>query len=156
MVNVVVGRRPPKYYRCRFAVVNPMRLILHNEHGNVSFNFEDIKGSIKSCLDSLVKDLLDIAVTVFLSDQHIERDENLARKISILIPVRNPKRWNAAKRRLVQIIAFLIQSEFDIHFVQGEKDVSKFTAYETRDSNDCVCLLSEGLDNAAGNWVMTF
>lgn len=150
-VNVVVGRRIPPASR-QFAIdKNMVRLVFHDEEAqNVQFDFMDIQTCVGKELDSLVKDLLDIAVAVYMSDQYIERDGNLNRRISILIPVRNLSRWEAAKNTLVRTIAFLIQNEFDVHFVQGENEPSKFKPYEPRNSQKCVCLLSGGLDSAAG------
>jgi hypothetical protein len=149
-VNVVVGRRMPWASR-KFAIdSNAVRLVFHDEEAqNIQFGFEDIEESVGE-LDSLVKDLLDIAVAVYMSDQYVERDSNLNRRISMLIPVRNLGRWEAAKNTLVRTIAFLIQNEFDMHFVQGDDEPSKFKPYEPKDSKRCVCLLSGGLDSAAG------
>lgn len=150
-VNVVVGRKMPSASR-QFAVdKNVVRLVFHDKEAqNVQFDFKDLQTCVGKELDSLVKDLLDIAVAVYMSDQYIERDGNLNRRISILIPVRNLVRWEAAKNTLVRTIAFLIQNEFDIHFVQGDNEPSKFESYEPKDSQKCVCLLSGGLDSASG------
>lgn len=130
---------------------NVVRLVFHDEEAqNVQFDFKDIQTCVGKELDSLVKDLLDIAVAVYMSDQYIERDGNLNRRISILIPVRNPSIWEPTKNTLVHTIAFLIQNEFDIHFVQGENEPSKFKAYALKESGNCVSLLSGGLDSATG------
>jgi len=150
VVNVVVGAKLPQSYRREFMLKNPLRLVLHDSSRNVWFRFEDIERSVGTKLDALVKDLLDIAVAIYLSDRCVKRTSNLEREISILIPVRNPEKWNQVKATLVQAVSFLIQNDFDIHFIQGDNEPSKFEAYELKDSEDCVCLLSGGLDSVAG------
>jgi 7-cyano-7-deazaguanine synthase in queuosine biosynthesis len=149
-VNVVVGKRIPQSVRRTFTIDDPLRLVLHDERSNVRFSFAEIEKTVGTTLDSLVKDLLDIAVAIYMSDQYIERETNLSRAISIVIPVRNPTVWNAAKAMLVQTVAFLIQNKFDIHFIEGDPEPSHFRPYDPRDSAKCVCLLSGGLDSLVG------
>lgn len=150
-INVVVGARIPKSVQRTFTIdQDALRLVLHDDHNNVRFSFEEIEVMTKTKLDSLVKDLLDIAVSIYMSDQYVERDANLLRTINIIIPVRNPAVWNAAKASLVQTVAFLIQNRFDIHFIQGDSEPSRFCVYDTHASPKCVCLLSGGLDSLVG------
>jgi 7-cyano-7-deazaguanine synthase in queuosine biosynthesis len=148
-VNVVVGRSIPDSVRRAYNRDEQLRLLLHDPKANVAFDFKQIERTVGYALHSLVKDLLDVAVVIFMSDQYVGRDENQFRIVSILMPVRHPEIWNLARKKLRQTVAFLTQDFFDIHFWKSEEPADP-AGPANRKTNQCVSLLSGGLDSFSG------
>lgn len=76
------------------------------------------------------------------------------RKISIIVPVSNPKLWNKAKASVLSALSFVTDDEWKIRFVPRferlpEEDQRLFPVRE-RMTPDWVCLYSGGLDSLAG------
>src|SRR3989344_3267423 len=67
---------------------NTRRIILNGNHSNVNLDFSLIEKFINKKLDSLQKDLLDVATTIYLADKFFVRDAiQRSRHIRLLIPV---------------------------------------------------------------------
>ena len=167
-LNVIVGRKQLRYLRRSYTVgEKPVWLLLYpkdanTKDANVSFHFDKLKRFLKSqreekrdqLVHSLVKDLLDIAVAVYMSDRYAKREPHLGRRMGILIPVRHLAIWSKdeASTELERAVSFLARDDFRIHFVKHEEHADRDRRFrrETEKKDRCVCLLSGGVDSAAG------
>jgi 7-cyano-7-deazaguanine synthase in queuosine biosynthesis len=180
-VNVVVGGRSLKRLSEKYDISDHvLKLSLHTKTTNVSFSFgplekflhlirqrdlarhisdkKAIKGASEATqrlvpkpLHSLVRDLLDIAVVIYMADRYVKRGPQLDRRIGTFLPVRHPEVWEQARPDLERMISFLGRDLFKIHFAQRrcEKDPIEEIRVMPKD-NRCVCLFSGGLDSVAG------
>jgi len=151
-LNVIVGLRFPRGIQRSFALDRTYTpFSLHDPKANISFDFDQLEGYVGHELDSLIRDLLDIAVIVYMSDRYRKRDENWCRKIGIRMPVRNVSIWDAVKGDIVNLMSLLTGDDFDIYFVRGQGASTRFDG--TKKANEdkrCVCLFSGGLDSLSG------
>lgn len=127
---------------------NCLLFSLYHDTANISVGFKSIEKYVGRKIGSLVNDLLDIAVIVYMSDRYVERRQGLYRDIGIVMPVRNPDLWNSVKEKLIKLISFLVWDYFDIYFLKRRENLGTEGNFNSGDN--CVCLLSGGLDSFAG------
>lgn len=104
-------------------------------------------------LQPLVKYLLEVGATVYLSDLHTIRQKDLGRKIGVLMPLRNTGAWDLVKNKLEQTVSFLGRDDFKIYLekhVESVEEEKKFIKPGEQTDKECVCLFSGGLDSTAG------
>ncbi len=110
----------------------------------------------------MVEDLLNIALATFSADAMVERDIYLdakrvesrynSRKISLVVPVSDKKRWKKVKNKLERTFSFMTYDVFKYKFIKRESDeVEKFTEPAEYDS---VALFSGGLDSLGGSYYL--
>jgi 7-cyano-7-deazaguanine synthase in queuosine biosynthesis len=135
----------------------PVYLSADARYGNVYLDPAAIARNLGSPLDSLSRDLCEIAAYVYLADKALSRGqyEKWMRNLSFLVPVRNPTRWNAVKSLLINTIGTLSGDNVDFTFVRKAEDESLESFPPLgRPLNladpDCVSLFSGGLDSFAG------
>ncbi|MFX1411760.1 MAG: 7-cyano-7-deazaguanine synthase [Promethearchaeota archaeon] len=149
-VNVIVGTRSLARIRESYTVdEGAKRLLLHTDRSNVSFSFDPLEHWLEHPLHSLVKDLLDIGVVVYMSDLYTKREHDLGRRLGVFMPVRHPTLWSGAHRNLERAVASLGRDDFTIHFVK-RKERRDHVDFSSRSDEQCVCLFSGGLDSLAG------
>lgn len=159
-LNVIVGTKKLRQLQKDYQVgENPLRLMLGEDHANVSFSFDRLEQFLKSfradekeqSMHPLVRDLLDLAIAVYMSDRFTKRERNLGRRMSILMPVRNKGIWSKAQCSVERAISFLARDDFHIHFAKLREPAKEFRQLPTEsDDKRCVCLLSGGIDSVSG------
>jgi 7-cyano-7-deazaguanine synthase in queuosine biosynthesis len=134
----------------------PVFLSTDPRFGNVYLDLGAIGRDLGHPLDSLSRDLCEIAAYVYLGDKALSRGqyEKWTRNLSFLVPVRNPERWNAVKGLLTNTIGTLSGDNVQFTFVRKteNKSARRFLASSQRlvTESDCVSLFSGGLDSFAG------
>jgi 7-cyano-7-deazaguanine synthase in queuosine biosynthesis len=143
-VNVIVGTGRPSRIRQSYTLdEKAKRFRLHADRPNVSSSFDQLRPH------SLVKDLLDIGVAVYMSDLYTRRGRDLERRIGLLMPVRHPGIWEGARTELECAVSFLGRDDFSIHLVRRKERVQEVD-FSIKSDERCVCLFSGGLDSMAG------
>jgi 7-cyano-7-deazaguanine synthase in queuosine biosynthesis len=149
-VNVIVGTRSSALIRETHTVdKNTHRFLLHDPRPNVTASFETLDEFLQRPPHSRVKDLIDLGVTVYMSDLYTKREHNLGRRLGIFMPLRDCDSWSDAQKEVERAVAYLGRDDVQFHFVKRKEQKSprKFTV---KPDKRCVCLLSGGLDSLAG------
>lgn len=150
-LNIVVGSQSQARLKADYNIDKKVtRFILHGDDPNVSFNSDKLEDFLGHKIHSLVKDLLDIGITIYMADLYVEREPNLARRLGIFIPVRHLEIWSQAQSQLERTVSFLARDDVSIHFAQRKERRDKHYDFATVMDNRCTSLLSGGLDSAAG------
>lgn len=157
-INVVCDFLRLNEYQKRFDIAEKaVYLSSHPTLGNVFFSPQTIARDLGCDFDPISLDLCEIAAYVYLADKSVARGEfdRWARKLSFLIPVREPAKWNSVKGLLRNTIATLTGDTLQFHFVKRKEssERSKESRVPSRNKNkvaDCVSLFSGGLDSFAG------
>ncbi len=155
-ITVIVAGKSLSRFRKKYSFIKkPLHLSLHSNYANVAFSFYELETFVEQEIDSLLKDLLDIAVVVYMSDKWVDRPLEWVRPIHILMPVRNLKIWNGYKKQLSSMLSLMTGDDFGFHFYQGKKEKTAFNPFENSEEKQCVSLLSGGLDSLAGaKWLL--
>lgn len=156
-INIICDHqlRPEAARRFRLAET-PIHLSADPRLGNVYLNPDAIARDLGRPLDSLSRDLCEIAAYVYLADKALSRGqyEKWTRNLSFLVPVRNPARWNAVKGLLMNTIGTLSGDNVQFTFVRKAESRREAPPAPAQLSaaagSDCVSLFSGGLDSFAG------
>lgn len=100
----------------------------------------------------LAFDFLMIAMGVVSADKAVLRSESAdgwTRQIELTIYVHEYDKWLQEKNRIEEMLCFLTGDFWNIHFEKIEIPICPEKDYPLRD-NDCVCLLSGGMDSLVG------
>jgi len=150
-VNVVVGDISLSKLKKSYTIdKNVKRFFLHTKNSNVSISFDVLNDWLGHEIHSLVKDLLDIGVVVYMADLYTERKSNLERNLNIIMPVRHPFVWSNAQKEIEKTVSFLGRDNFSIKFVKRKEKADKIGKFNVKSGNKCVCLFSGGLDTFSG------
>lgn len=99
-----------------------------------------------------ILDFLMIAFSVVAADKAVLRKESAdgwTREIALTIYVYEKEKWKLVKSELEKMLRFLSGDFWNINFLQLSAPV--FQEYDTeKRENDCVCLLSGGMDSLVG------
>ena len=133
------------------------RIALHHKviaaqgpNANVRVDYESLTRHCGRKLHSLLRDLLEIAAIVYVSDIHLPRNDLFARDLTYLIPVRHPEVWKGQADALARIVSFLSYNAARFEFVQGEGRRSPKKDFSPKEDERCVALFSGGLDSYVG------
>jgi 7-cyano-7-deazaguanine synthase in queuosine biosynthesis len=149
--DLVSGKEPLSYYRRKYDIYGKCRMfLLDNPRANVGIPYEKLETRIGRKIQSMVKDLLEVGVAVFLSDLYTQRQKGLGRKIGLLMPLRNDGAWEGVKDELERTVSFLGRDDFKIYLEKHGERAQKFKEHSQQSDKDCVCLFSGGLDSTAG------
>jgi hypothetical protein len=151
-LNVIVGTKSKSSLRSRFFLSeDTIRILLDGDKRNVTFDFDCFETALGHSLHSLTKDWLEIAFAVYISDICVRRNPDLSRKLHILIPVRHLDIWSKVTTQLERTVSILARDNVKIYFVKKRGKCAPINHIgASLNKNDCVCLLSGGLDSAAG------
>jgi len=150
-VNNIVGTNSLTELRKSYVVDKKAKhFLLHTEDPNISFSFDALEHLLDHPIHSLIKDLLDIGAVVYMADLHTKREFNLGRRLSILMPVRNPRIWSGARMELERAVSFLGRDDLSIKFIKHKERMDRVREFSTESDSKCVCLFSGGLDTLAG------
>lgn len=155
-VNVVVGDVSLSKLKKSYTInKNVKRFFLHTKNSNVSISFDVLNDWLGYEMHSLVKDLIDIGVAVYMADLYTKREFNLERQVSIVMPVRHPSVWSNAQKEIEKTVSFLGRDKFSIRFVKRKEKIDEVKKFDVKSNNKCVCLFSGGLDTLSGAaWVL--
>ena len=99
-------------------------------------------------------DLLSIALSAIAADTAVSRrhsPDGWTRQLNVQISVNDPDFWSSQKILLERQLRFLTTDIWTLEFVDGGISLSPPPRHEqVRPSEDCVCLLSGGLDSLIG------
>jgi len=152
-VNVLVLDRYTKQSKGAYSLRDPLTLSLSGKRSNLLNDLELIEQELKSEVHPTILDLYNIALVVYVWDLQTYRTGVGPRYSSILMSVSDKPKWDNAKSHLEATLRFLTGDTFNFHFVQGKAPRAEFEFQEK--SENCVALLSGGLDSLAGvKWMM--
>lgn len=150
-LNVIVGTQSKAKLKTAYRIDKKVtRFVPHGKDLNVSFNFETLEDFLGHRVHSLVKDLLEVGIVIYMADLYAKREQNLARQVGILMPVRHPKIWAQAQTQLERTVSFLARDNISIQFVKRKEHRDELHDFSVIPNKRCVCLLSGGIDSAAG------
>jgi 7-cyano-7-deazaguanine synthase in queuosine biosynthesis len=149
--ELVVGGNPLSSYRTRYDIHGKCRtFLLSHQRANVEIPYEKLETRLGRKYQPMVKDLLEVGVSIYLSDLYTKRHKGLGRKIGLLMPLRNAEAWKEVKDDLERTVSFLGRDDFKIYLENHEERARKFEGPVEQSNKDCVCLFSGGLDSTAG------
>ena len=145
--------KAPSY---KTALRHPSENIIINtfQPANVTFRISCDRKPINIKLNPPIRDLLDLAIAVYISDEHVKRassDDRWSRNFYFIFPVDNPKSWKTNENLLKKMLHFLSGDYFSFDW---EKSISYPPRQRHRarlpNKFDTVCLFSGGIDSLLG------
>jgi 7-cyano-7-deazaguanine synthase in queuosine biosynthesis len=121
---------------------------------NVTMQFTIDRKPLHVPMAAEVRDFIDLAMCVYIGDEVVERKtagDGWTRTFPVLVPVREPDRWNAISDRLSRSLRFLAQDRFQFTFCErtGLPSQRQHRRSVPR-GYDTVCLFSGGIDSLLG------
>jgi len=95
------------------------------------------------------RDLLWLAINVFLTDRTHKRKKGWMRNLSITTPVQYLSPWQRAKEEIEGMLSFLTSDNWNSEFIQSDLDESEIERRELP-TGDLICLFSGGADSLCG------
>lgn len=124
------------------------------DRANVLARLGSVLGPAPADVPTLARDLLDVAIAVYISDIAVPRgqQEQWTRDISLLLPVREVNFWQQAAGDLRRLLHALTRDNFSLSFYarEGPEAVGEGRELAGAIEPDCVSMLSGGLDSLAG------
>jgi len=129
-----------------------LKLYLHGKTSNVNVanEFTDLNFFIDGNLNSITKDLIDIASTIYLADRYTSKDFDDTRELNFLIPVREKDIWDKNKFLLKKLIEFLLRDNVNFYF-ESKNDDEQHIVSNKLNLYDSVICFSGGLDSFIGS-----
>ena len=151
-INVIVGLKQKSELKSDYQLATDItRIILDGKYKNVTFDLDPVESFLGHSLHTLTKDLLEIGFVIYMSDIYTERNSDLSRRLSILMPVRHLDAWRRVQSQIERTISFLARDNVEIHFIKKREACDDIDAIgPSDDKKKCCCLLSGGLDSAIG------
>jgi len=147
------GSRAPSY---KAALSDPDMTVVDalTSAANVSLRFRLDEKPLEMRLQPEVRDLLDLAVEIYIVDEVCSREDTpdrWSREFDLLTPVEDPPRWEAATEALRAALSTLSGDDFAFEWCQ-RRPLRSIGSHRTRISRafDTVCLFSGGLDSLLG------
>jgi 7-cyano-7-deazaguanine synthase in queuosine biosynthesis len=123
-----------------------------SSRGAAGANIVDVIRRAKLQPVSRAWDLLSIALSVIATDTGVRRDQSAdgwTRQIELQIAVSDPAFWNAQKSILERMLRFLTTDLWSLRF-EDKGMMPKPITHPVMPSEDCISLLSGGLDSLIG------
>jgi len=121
---------------------------------NVTLQFRRDTKLLRVPMQSEIRDLVDLAVSVYIADELVARESSLdgwTRDFRMCIPVRQPAQWEHADHDLSRTLSFLSQDRFHFEFPERtELDRSVRHRVGLPAGFDAICLFSGGIDSLLG------
>lgn len=156
-LNVLVGTKSKSSLQPEFCLTeDAIRIIIDGDKRNVTFDFNCFEAALGHPLHSLTKDWLEISFVIYISDICVRRNQDLSRMLHLLIPVRHLDIWSRVTPQLERTLSLLARDNVRIHFTKKREKCDSIDLLESSlHKKECVCLLSGGLDSAAGaTWIL--
>lgn len=130
---------------------NHKLITVQGKRANVRLVDEELLKNCGGEIHSMLRDLLEIAALVYISDIYLRRDSLFARDLVYLIPVRHPKVWQEQADALSRIVSFLSYNTAEFCFVRGDGEAFTRKDFRVeRGGESAVALFSGGLDSFVG------
>lgn len=107
----------------------------------------------KIVADSIVIDFLAFSFAVIACDKIVMRSESAdgwTRKIKLTIEVYNQYKWVENKNKIEKMLKFLTGDYWEVNFSKSDSALISTNNTKNILENDCVCLLSGGVDSLVG------
>jgi 7-cyano-7-deazaguanine synthase in queuosine biosynthesis len=132
-----------------------LRLRLNGSGHSVLLDLPHISRDLRCHLPPRVRDLLEIAATVYAAEAALNRAERAhgPRFRDFLVPVREPDFWRAQEPWLAEFLYVLSKGSYVFRFCERRPVDGEYEPGGERadwEGTDCVALLSGGLDSFAG------
>lgn len=134
-----------------------IRLPIRGRHP--ALRLEQLDPKLLEALRAPEKDLLEVAAFVYGADRLVSRAsreetaEGWVRELTLVVPVRNVRSWNAVRTALEEALNFLTGDHWRFRFVRartpGLQPTALFDDSDLR-GRTCVALFSGGLDSLSG------
>lgn len=124
---------------------------------NVVIRFTSNDKPILVPLPALYRDLLDLAASVYIADELVNRksaEDGWSRSFDFLFPVRAPAVWEPTTDLLEQCLGGLSGDQFTFEWVEraGIPQFPKSRQKLRRNDYEVACLFSGGIDSLLGAW----
>ncbi len=151
--------------RSRDSQANVLEINQYAPNWNLRLGIANVSHKLLADLNTLARDLLDIAAFVYYADQSVARgtekdvfNEDWARHFNFVIPVRNQQVWQrkAVVSNLIELLTYLTEDDYCFTFVERQARPEQLTLKEFSKAlpfhpdADCVMLFSGGMDSLAG------
>jgi 7-cyano-7-deazaguanine synthase in queuosine biosynthesis len=103
--------------------------------------------------DPVARDLLRVGQAAFLTDRAFRRGEKLGQRTRILrviVPVEQPRRWQALRGTLSALANFVTHDQWDFRFVPTKTIPPRARFRRSPVETNCIQLFSGGLDSLCG------
>lgn len=131
---------------------NLLQLSCDQSRGNIYLRLAEIEKFLGQPLSNESSDLAEVAAYVYQADKALRRGEgnDWTREVSMLIPVRDPRKWKRLSATLSRMLYELTGDFFTFYFAPRQGRFIKAPAAKQPTDSDCVCLFSGGLDGFSG------
>jgi len=152
--DVVVSKNPKDAFSpAKSKAAKTIRILSFEHHSSdvVSHHIQKVLNKRKLFPTNMASDLLNIAVSVFVADHLILRNDhgyyNWSRHIRLHVPVVEPNKWENAREILESLLSYLTGDKWEVRFRRRK---SHRIASKKKTNLDSVCLFSGGLDSFVG------
>lgn len=123
---------------------------------NVTLRFSRDEHPVEVRLAPTPRDLLDLAVLVYIADELVARasaPDRWTRRFELVVPVRSPDLWARASPLLEETLRFLAGDDISFSWLPREQ-MPGFGSHRKKLPGrfDTVCLFSGGIDSLLGAW----
>lgn len=105
-------------------------------------------------MESDIRDLVDLAMCVYIADEVEKREsarDGWVRSFNVLMPVKDPERWDGIAKQLSTTLFFLAQDRYSFSFAECKRLPKRIKHRVTLPRGfDAVCLFSGGIDSLLG------
>lgn len=154
VVRYVGERRGSSEYKKALRDVRVRKIDLRPDAGNIAIDFLLDGAPFALPMSPLVRDLVDLATTVYIVDELSPRDrtaDRWTRDIDATMPVRAPAAWRRAEPHLKAALTFLSGDRFRFDWSRtGAVPALRNHRASLPLDFDVVCLFSGGLDSFIG------
>lgn len=121
---------------------------------NVSVHFRLDGRKLELRLGDAARDLLDLAVAIYVADEGAARwraQDRWTRSFELIVPVRSPRAWRRAERNLTDTLSFLSGDRYQFEWPERER-LPRIGRHRTHLplGFDAACLFSGGIDSLLG------
>lgn len=124
--------------------------------GNVSFRLTCDEKPVAISLRPLQRDMIDLAVSIYIADEHISREQtsdHWTRDLAFLVPVQDPQGWSNSEDLLCDTLHTLSGDRYSFQWLDCRSTLQRPRPRRRLPRNfDAVCLFSGGIDSLLGAW----
>ncbi|MBI3852034.1 MAG: hypothetical protein HY298_17385 [Verrucomicrobia bacterium] len=159
MIVRYIGQRSCQAPRYHQALETEDSLIVDSySEGNVTFRLTCDEKAVRLRFSPAARDLLDIAVCVYIADEHVPREsgpDHWTRNLCFLLPVLQLDVWRGAEALLAETLFTLSGDKFEFAWEEC-MGAPRRPHHRGRVSRqfDTVCLFSGGIDSLLGAWLL--
>lgn len=157
-VRFIDGRCSDPRYEQALSRDDYVKLDSSPKRGNVLVRFSQGGSPIHIPLTPAMRDLVDLAASIYVADElvpRVEATDHWSRILDLLVPVRTPSSWEAADDELRDCLGFVSGDSYRFTWC-GYSSIVRWPTprQRLRGRFDAVCLFSGGMDSLLGAWTM--